>query len=182
MKRNNQTIPFAVYFTDYQITKMKKARYRTIQLSDNEKVAEIIRAAFIELDAPTKGTVYSDPTTDNLFELFQRENSRLWIAELDNCIVGCGGIYPTKGLPDDCVEIVKLYLNRSARGKGIGKELLEKSIKSAEEFGFKQLYIESTPAFDNAIHLYQKMGFTRLKQPLGQTGHDGCNIWMHKFI
>ncbi len=162
--------------------RMDIINYRTIKPSDNKKLAEIIRATFIELDAPTKGTVYSDPTTDNLFELFLTEKAELWVAELNDLIVGCGGIYPTKGLPNNCVEIVKLYLHHSTRGKGIGKELLEKSIKSAEEFGFKQLYIESTPAFDNAVRLYQKMGFTSLKQPLGETGHDGCNIWMRKFI
>ncbi|MBL7917824.1 MAG: GNAT family N-acetyltransferase, partial [Bacteroidia bacterium] len=37
---------------------------RQIKEEDNESLAKMIRYVFIEHNAPTKGTVYSDPTTD----------------------------------------------------------------------------------------------------------------------
>jgi putative acetyltransferase len=44
--------------------------YRTIAPNDNQPIAAMIRGVFEEHDAPRQGTVFSDPTTDHLFELF----------------------------------------------------------------------------------------------------------------
>lgn len=153
---------------------------RPIKESDNAALALLIRAAFDEYDAPKKGTVYSDPTTDNLFELFHKKKSVLWVAELEGIVVGCCGLYPTVGLPNNCVEIVKFYLSKPSRGKGIGKSLLERTIESAVELGYLQLYIESLPEFSNAVQMYKKLGFLVLNDPLGSSGHTSCNIWMIK--
>ena len=39
-------------------------------------------------------------------------------------MVGGGGIYPTKGLPEKTCELVKMYLLPVARGKGVGKMII----------------------------------------------------------
>lgn len=153
---------------------------RKINKVDNLLLAKMIRQVFDEHQAPQKGTVYSDPTTDSLFELFQAEKSLLWVAEIDSEIVGCCGIFPTKGLPEKCAELVKFYLSAKARGKGIGKSLMGKSIESARELGYTELYLESLPEFSNAVSIYEKQGFLKLDQPLGESGHTTCNIWMLK--
>jgi len=153
---------------------------RPIEKKDNAFLAEMIRNVFDEHGAPHNGTVYSDPTTDNLFELFKNEKSVLWVAEENNEILGCCGIYPTPELENHCVELVKFYLPANARGKGIGKELMNKCINSAKEFGYAQLYLESLPHFDKAVSMYEKLGFTTLEEPLGRSGHRTCNIWMLK--
>lgn len=153
---------------------------RQIEEKDNLSLAKMIRNVFEEHDAPQKGTVYSDPTTDNLFELFQAPKSILWVAEINSKIIGCCGIYPTKGLNETCAELVKFYLSKDARGKGIGKELMQKCSLSAKQFDYTQLYLESLPQFSKAVSMYEKQGFIRLKQPLGHSGHISCDIWMIK--
>ena len=153
---------------------------RKVNKNDNFFIAKMIRKVFVEHNAPQKGTVYSDPTTDNLFELFQVKKSLLWVAEVDGEIVGCCGIYPTIGLPENCVELVKFYISAKSRGKGIGKILMGKSIESARDLGYSELYLESLPKFSNAISIYEKQGFLKLDQPLGKSGHITCNIWMLK--
>lgn len=153
---------------------------RKVKPEDNPHLAEMIRAVFVEHDAPKIGTVYSDPTTYKLYELFAENKSVLWVAELDNEIMGCCGIYPTDGLDDDTAELVKFYLPSSARGKGIGKKLMEQSVASAIEFGYKKLYIESLPQFSKAVSMYKKQGFHQLEHPMGQSGHTSCDIWMMK--
>ncbi len=154
--------------------------FRQIEEKDNLSLAKIIREAFEEFDAPRTGTVYSDPTTDNLFELFNTPGSFLWVAELDNKIIGCCGIYPTTGLKSNCTELVKFYLTRAARGKGIGKQLLDKCIDTALKFGFTQMYLESLPQFSTAIKLYEKEGFVILNEPIIDSKHKSCSIWMLK--
>jgi putative acetyltransferase len=151
---------------------------RKITIQDNLALAKIIRDTFKEHDAPREGTVYSDPTTDNLYDLFQTPKSILWVAELNNEVIGCCGVYPTKGLNENCAELVKFYLSRYARGKGIGKELMEKCILSAKEYEYTQLYLESLPQFSNAVKMYEKEGFVKLNNPLVNSEHKTCSIWM----
>jgi putative acetyltransferase len=155
-----------------------EAIFREVKKEDNLSLARMIRKVFREHDAPESGTVFSDPTTDDLFGLFQKEGSVLWVAELDGTAAGCCGIYPTEGLEDHCAELVKYYLARSARGQGTGRKLMEKCISSARELGYRQLYLESMPHFSKAVRIYEKLGFRQLGQPLGNSGHTTCNIWM----
>jgi putative acetyltransferase len=155
---------------------------RGVMKQDEPCLGAIIKAVFEEHDAPRQGTVYSDPTTDHLFDLFTKNGSLLWVAEWNHQVVGCCGIYPTEGLGDGTAELVKFYVTPSARGRGIGKKLIEKSIDSAKELGYKELYLESMPQFSNALNLYERLGFKILKKPLGNSGHTACSIWMHLFL
>lgn len=155
-------------------------KIRTVTLDDNLLLAQMIRQVFVEHDAPQKGTVYSDASTDHLFELFQKPLAHLWVAENKSQRVGCCGIYPTSGLPAGCVELVKFYISKEARGKGLGRQLMQKSIDMALSFGYTQMYIESLPEFSTAVTIYEKQGFTKLEKPLGNSGHNGCTIWMIK--
>ena len=152
--------------------------FRKVRKEDNQALASMIRQVFREHEAPQNGTVYSDPTTDNLFRLFGTSRSVLWVAEIDGIPDGCCGIYPTEGLEPDCAELVKYYLADNGRGKGTGKKLMELCIDSARELGYKRLYLESMPHFSKAVGIYEKLGFKNLSGPMGNSGHTGCTIWM----
>ncbi len=152
--------------------------FRTIEKRDNREIAELIRTVFREFKIDRPGTVYFDPTTDNLFELFRMPGSEYWLAEENGVIIGGCGIYPTPGLPDGCAELVKFYLSETHRGKGIGWQLMEKSFGSAKQFGYNKLYLESLPELGKAISLYERAGFKNISGPLGNSGHFGCDIWM----
>jgi len=154
--------------------------YRLIQKQDNIQLAKLIRQVFIEFDVPKVGTVFSDPTTDDLYGLFNRLDAKLWVADEDTKILGCCGIYPTDGLPEHCAELVKYYLSPDARGKGVGKELMQLSLDSAVQLGYKSIYLESFPHFGTAVSIYKKMGFDKLDKPLGNSGHEACSLWMLK--
>ena len=157
---------------------MNNIVFRQIQPSDNLPLAKMIRQVFEEFDAPRTGTVFSDPTTDALFDLFQTTGAVLWVAEKNGQTMGCCGVYPTPGLPGHCAELVKFYLSPEIRGNGTGRYLMDQCIASARDFGYKQLYIESLPVFSKAIGMYEKAGFRRLTKPLGQSGHCSCDVWM----
>jgi putative acetyltransferase len=159
---------------------MENIYYRLIQPEDNKVLAEVIRAVFREFGIDRPGTVYTDPTTDQLYELFLEPKSLYYIVEIDHVIAGGCGIYPTPGLPQGCAELVKFYLKAEYRGKGIGRHLMELCFKSAREWGFRQLYLESFPELSKAVGMYEKAGFTYLHGPLGNSGHYGCNLWMLK--
>jgi len=154
--------------------------YRIIEEKDNKELADLIRTVFREFKIDRPGTVYFDPTTDNLFKLFSIQGSEYWIAEEEDVILGGCGVYPTPGLPEGCAELVKFYLNATYRGRGIGWQLMERTFGSAKKFGYKKLYLESLPELGKAISLYEKAGFRFIPGPLGNSGHFGCHIWMLK--
>lgn len=155
---------------------------RKVQKEDEPHLAALIRNVFEEHNAPREGTVYSDPTTDHLFDLFQTDRAALWVAVVDHELVGCCGVYPTEGLPADTAELVKFYILSKARGIGIGKQLMEKAISSAMEFGYQHLYLESMPEFAKAVSMYRKLGFEMLDGAMGNSGHTSCTIWMRKSL
>ena len=153
---------------------------RRIERSDNPFVAAMIRKVFDDYDVPREKTVYTDSSTDFLYETFQTKGSVFWVVEVNDIIAGSCGIYPTEGLKEDCVELVKLYLAKDIRGLGIGKMMILKCINTAKDLGYKYLYLESFPQFIEAIGLYKKQGFKKLDNPLGKSGHDACTTWMMK--
>ena len=153
---------------------------REIAPGDNKALAIIIRNSLEEFKANKPGTVYFDTTTDNLCAVFLHPKSKYFIAEENAVLLGGSGIYPTENLPADTCELVKLYLHQSARGKGIGKLLMEKCFTAATKMGYKKMYLETMPELNIAVPLYERMGFTYLPAPLGNSGHDGCTIWMIK--
>jgi putative acetyltransferase len=154
--------------------------FKPIEKKDNKEIADLIREVFREFNINKPGTVYFDPTTDNLFGLFRAPGSEYWIAEENGIIIGGCGVYPTPGLPEGCAELVKFYLSASQRGKGIGRMLMEKTFESARKNGYRQLYLESLPELSRAISLYEKAGFKFIPGPMGNSGHFGCKIWMLK--
>jgi putative acetyltransferase len=140
----------------------------------------VIRGALEEFGANKPGTVYFDPTTDALFELFNTPGSYYYIATIDNKVVGGAGIFPTENLPKGTCELVKLYLHKDSRGTGLGKQLLNTAMQWAKENGYTQVYLESMPELSKAVTIYENVGFQRINQPLGNSGHCGCDIWMVK--
>ncbi|MEQ1676559.1 MAG: GNAT family N-acetyltransferase [Chitinophagaceae bacterium] len=155
---------------------------RPILKADNPRIATIIRDTLTEFGANHPGTVYYDSTTDALFELFQKEKAAYNIAELDGKVVGGGGIYPTDGLPADTCELVKMYLLPEARGTGLGRKLIERSIETAKANGFKKMYLETMPELNQALKVYARFGFEYLDAPMGNSGHTGCKLWMMRSL
>ena len=156
---------------------------RPIEPNDNIDLANVIRGALEEFGANKPGTVYFDPTTDALFELFNNTpGSYYYVAVINDVLVGGAGIFPTENLPNGTCELVKLYLHKDARGTGLGKQLLNKAMDWAKEYGYKQVYLESMPELSKAVTIYENVGFERINQPLGNSGHCGCDIWMVKSL
>ncbi len=159
---------------------MQEIQIKILQPGDNRALAKIIRDTLTEFKANKPGTVFYDDTTDHLSDVFKSEGSIYFVAEWQGDLVGGAGIYPTANLPAGTCELVKLYLSAKARGKGIGKILMEKCMVAAKDLGYKKIYLETMPELTIAIPIYEKMGFTYLTGPQGNSGHTGCDVWMIK--
>ncbi|TDX01028.1 GNAT family N-acetyltransferase [Dinghuibacter silviterrae] len=166
---------------------MPDIHIRDIQPGDNAPLALIVRNALAEFGANKPGTVYFDPTTDHLYELFQRAGACFFVAESATAgsaaataalLLGGAGIYPSEGLPPDTCELCKMYLRPEARGQGLGGRLIQRCLEQARAMGYRRVYLESMPELSQALSVYERFGFQYLDGPMGNTGHFGCDRWM----
>jgi putative acetyltransferase len=155
---------------------------REIQKHDNEAVAAIVRNVLTEMGAPKVGTAYADPQLDFMFEAYTVPKSVYFVIEKEERIIGVAGIGPLENEVETICEFQKMYFLPEARGLGLGFQMMEKCLKSAKDFGYEKCYLETLPFMEAAQKLYKKVGFEYLCEPLGNTGHSSCPVWMIKSL
>jgi putative acetyltransferase len=153
---------------------------REIQKEDNPAIAQVIRDVLIEHNVPKVGTAYADPQLDYMFEAYNTPKSVYFVVEKGFKIIGGAGIHQLENESEDICELQKMYFLNEARGLGLGTQMMEKCLKSAKAFGYKKCYLETMPYMEDAQKLYKKSGFEYLKEPMGNTGHTSCPVWMIK--
>lgn len=153
---------------------------REIQAFDNKQIEQVIRSCFHEFKIPLEGTAYSDIETTRMFESYQNANDAYFVVDKQGKVLGGGGVKPLKDYESEICEIQKMYFSPEIRGKGLGKQLFERCLQAAKDFGYKQCYIESAPQLKAAIHMYESFGFKHIEGALGNTGHYSCGVWMTK--
>lgn len=153
---------------------------RLIQQSDNESVKNIIRATFEEYGVAGPNTAYEDKDTFQMFQAFSIPQAVYYVIENAGKVLGGGGIMHLAGYGTEYCELQKLYFLPELRAKGYGRKLVELLMLEAQKMGYKYCYLESFAVMQEAIRLYEKLGFQYIPQSMGSTGHSACNIWMIK--
>ncbi|MFT5048750.1 MAG: putative acetyltransferase [Chlamydiales bacterium] len=151
---------------------------RPIEARDEAAMAAIIRSVMIEHGAVGNGYSIEDEEVDTMCSSYLGDRSAFFVAIRDGEILGGGGIAPLQGSDsDDVCELRKMYALPAARGLGIGRQLLERCLTSAREFGFRTCYLETLQHMHRARVLYEKLGFEAIDGPMGNTGHHACDGW-----
>jgi putative acetyltransferase len=153
---------------------------RKISQKDNKGLSKVLREVLIEMNIPRVGSAYEDPELDNMFEAYQSNRSIYYVIEENKKILGGAGINPLQGGNKNICELQKMYFHNSMRGKGYGSTMIDMCLDFARYVKYKECYIETMPNMIDAQKLYIKKGFTYIDQPLGNTGHTACPVWMIK--
>ena len=140
----------------------------------------MIRAVFHELDAPKVGTAYADPILDTLFEVYQDKRTKYFIVEKEGEIVGGCGIAPLENEGEHICELQKMYFAPQIRGTGYAELIIKRCLEFAKETGFEICYLETLSFMTAAQKLYKRIGFENIDAPMGNTGHNSCEVWMIK--
>ena len=97
---------------------------------------------------------------------YRDRGGRFWVAEIAGRVVGCVGAAPIAARPARAagMELLKLYVDREARGCGLGGRLVglvdeEAALRRA---GFVELWTDTR--FEDAHRLYERLGFRRLPE------------------
>lgn len=100
----------------------------------------------------------------------------IYMIEVDGEIAGTGAI---KKLGQDIGELKRMYVRPKFRGRGFGRQLLDKVLDAGEKFG-RISYILDTPPFAYAAHhIYRSVGFKdRPAYPETEVPPELRPIWM----
>ncbi|WP_111859139.1 GNAT family N-acetyltransferase [Acinetobacter sp. CFCC 10889] len=155
---------------------------RPIQAHDDAQIAHIIREVSKEFGlAAESGFAVADPILDELSNVYTQPNSQYWVITNEyGQIFGGGGLSPLIGDPT-ILEIQKMYFLPEVRGLGFAQQILQHAFDFTQQQGFKACYLETTQQLQQAVKLYEKLGFEHVAKPKGNTGHShACEIWMLK--
>jgi putative acetyltransferase len=153
---------------------------REIQQKDNASIAKVIRDIFHELEAPKVGTAYADPILDTLYEVYQAPRSVYYVVELDGKVLGGCGVAPLENAEVSVCELQKMYFAPEIRGTGYAEKIINQCLEFASQQGFEICYLETLSFMTIAQKLYKRMGFEHIEGPMGNTGHNSCEVWMTK--
>jgi L-amino acid N-acyltransferase YncA len=85
------------------------------------------------------------------------------VADLDGTVVGWASLNRFNPRPAyDTVADFSVYVERSMRGKGIGRQLLGRLIERARAIGFHKMVLAAMAHNDAGLGLYTRAGFSHV--------------------
>jgi putative acetyltransferase len=118
------------------------------------------------------------PESNHLLDVhaLKRPEVTFLVARVDGRIVGCGAIVQ---MADDWAEIKRMFVVPAARGRQLGRRLLEALETAARHRGLQLLRLETGVRQPEAIALYRSAGFKDIG-PFGIYQPDPLSIFMEK--
>ena len=153
--------------------------YREMRESDNAEVAALVRDNLKQFNLDIPGTVYFDEGLDHLSDYYSDDERGYFVIEDDNGSV-IGGIGFARFEPiKDTAELQKLYLKDSAKGSGLGYELIDFVEEKMRKAGYKTSYLETHDNLQAAIHIHEKKGYQEIERPK-EVVHSTMNRFFKK--
>jgi GNAT superfamily N-acetyltransferase len=87
---------------------------------------------------------------------YDEEVERCWIAEIDEMVVGSVFIVRHER---DVAKLRMLYVEPEARGKGVGRALVETALGFAKAAGYGSVLLWTNPQLTAARRIYESAGF-----------------------
>jgi GNAT superfamily N-acetyltransferase len=89
--------------------------------------------------------------------------SKAWLAKKGDQVVGSVLICE---LPDDIAQLRLLFADKSIRGSGLGRWLVEDSVQYCREAGFRKVFLWTVDGLGRAISIYKSLGFEQTEEKI----------------
>ncbi|MEE1248941.1 MAG: GNAT family N-acetyltransferase [Lachnospiraceae bacterium] len=103
----------------------------------------------------------------------QKEKSTFFIVYVDEKPYGCGAL---RKISDDVAEIKRVYARKNKLG--IGSIVVQSLENAAASFGYKKILMETRVQNQNAIHFYEKNGYTHCENFGKYVGKENAYCFM----
>ena len=103
-----------------------------------------------------------------------KRRSRAWLARKEGKVVGSIFIVER---PENQAQLRLLFVDRTVRGVGLGRWLVEESIRYCSDRGFDLIYLWTVAGLDRAIAIYESVGFVRVAdKPVEEWGKNSFEV------
>lgn len=85
----------------------------------------------------------------------------IYLLKAKESIIGMGAL---KKLEQNVGEIKRMYIRPPWRGRGYGKQLLNKLLEKGKEFGLSTFRLETSKFMKVAQHIYKSNGFVEIEE------------------
>ena len=120
-----------------------------------EEALNAINQLLPQLSANAKGL-----SLDRLGELVESDNTLIFLGTDENgCILGMLSLIVIKIPTGNKAWIEDVVVDQAARGKGLGKSLMNHALEQAKKLGAKSIDLTSRPSRESANKLYQALGY-----------------------
>jgi putative acetyltransferase len=82
------------------------------------------------------------------------------------------GTFAVQRLDAVTCKLRKMYLVPEARGRGLGRYMLDQALQDARRLGYTRMIIETVRVLEAAIRLYTRAGFVPVQQEAGSPRCD----------
>lgn len=132
-----------------------KFKIRKVQSQDLDFVYKsICELENEELDFELFAAIFNQniPNPNNLYLIAENENEEIGFISFhtQNLLHHCGRVG----------EIQEFFINENHRGKGIGRQLVEKILQYAEEHKLKSIEVTTNKRRVENVLIYENLGFT----------------------
>lgn len=103
---------------------------------------------------------YVCKTFYQFLEQYSEDKDRLWFVEVGDRMVGAIGIVAHTS---DTAQLRWFLLHPDYRGLGLGKRLVNEALQFCNEKGYQHVFLETTDDQQQAIRMYEKVGFKHTK-------------------
>ena len=149
-----------------------------------------IRLEGLQKDPAAFGAAYEDGVDRNktYHNLKQKNEEDFILGYFDqDILLGIIGFFKNNRLKKKHKAMIwGMYVSKNARGKGIGRQLMEKCIQKAQQLkGLQKINLSVIHTQSNAIYLYQKLGFETYGKETASLLVDGQSydeIFMSKVL
>ena len=139
---------------------------RQAEIEDIEQIKEILFCILKEYEIAIPDN-YSVCDIDSI--KFQSNSSQVFVLLRNVSVIGFLVLRP---IANGCIELKRLYLSFSERGRGLGAYLLNYAINFAQKNQYNSMRLETTSRFKEAALLYKKFGFMVLNGVDKAPEHD----------
>jgi GNAT superfamily N-acetyltransferase len=139
---------------------------RKAEIGDIEQIKAILFSSLKEYEITIPDN-YSVADIDSIAD--RNSHEQVFVLVKSDSVIGFAVLRP---IAADCIELKRLYLASSERGRGLGKYLLNYVMNFAQKKNFKFIRLETTSKFKEAVWLYKRNGFLEIKEVQISPGHD----------
>jgi len=126
---------------------------------DSEAVINLISSVYSEYEGCVLDVEKEEKDLRTPASSFAQLGGAFWVAERDGEIIGSGAVMPTDA--PGVARLHKLYVAKSARGTGLGSQLLKLAESTAKNLGADKFMLYTDTRFHDAQKLYENKGYTK---------------------